>query len=275
MPDLKVPNPIIAVVSEVIASHFTHSQIDCVFQEKGAPGEPPLGNKVDKCSAWLKRCNNDPGVDVLSVLGGVLENFMEVDPSDFSIYAQDLKANRHRVLLILSKYGLSYHPGGKIYSNSASSPLKTLHDLLKCRDVPGISVELDRALNTVESDPPSTITAACAAVEALCKTYIEEEGLTFPTDKSMKPLWKLISNHIGFDPSKQADEDIRRVLSGITSIVDGIGALRTHVGSAHGHGNKHYKVEPRHARLAMNAATTIVTFVIETWQQRKKIHSNL
>ena len=55
------------------------------------------------------------------------------------------------------------------------------------------------------------------------------------------------------------------ILGGLSSIVDGVGALRTHAGSAHGRGKKGYEIQPRHARLAVYAAHTLVLFALETW----------
>ena len=266
----KIPNPIIAVVSEVLAERYTHSQLVVLFMEKGAPGDSPIGNKVDKCSSWLKRCNDELDVDAFAVLGGLLENLMEVDPSENSIFAQDLEKARTRIISVLAKYGTSYETGGRIFHTGNALPTKSLHDLIKNKDVPGITAEISRTLKSVETDPPTALTAACAALEALCKTFIESEGIEMPSDNSIKGLWKIIVNRMGFNPASHADDDIKRILSGINSIVDGIGALRTHAGSAHGHGTRNYKVEPRHARLAVNAAHTIIMFVMETWDKLKK-----
>jgi hypothetical protein len=65
------------------------------------------------------------------------------------------------------------------------------------------------------------------------------------------------------------DDDLKKVLSGMFSVVDGLGSLRTHAGSAHGHGRLRYKVTSRHARVAVNAASTLAAFVLETWEARK------
>ena len=55
----------------------------------------------------------------------------------------------------------------------------------------------------------------------------------------------------------------------VVLLVDGLGALRTHAGSAHGRGRTAYKVAPRHSRLALNAAHTLVHFLLETWADRR------
>ena len=76
---------------------------------------------------------------------------------------------------------------------------------------------------------------------------------------------------LGLNPALVPDDDIRRILSGLASVVDGIGALRTHASSAHGHGSQGYELGPRQARLAVHAAHTLCLFVIETWEVRKKM----
>ena len=63
---------------------------------------------------------------------------------------------------------------------------------------------------------------------------------------------------------------MKKVLSGLNSIVDGIGSLRTHTGSAHGRGRRVYRLQARHARLAVHASHTLVGFFIETWDERKR-----
>jgi hypothetical protein len=56
----------------------------------------------------------------------------------------------------------------------------------------------------------------------------------------------------------------------MNSVVDGIGSLRTHAGTAHGHGKRSYRVQARHARLAIHASHTLVGFFLETWDERKR-----
>ena len=73
--------------------------------------------------------------------------------------------------------------------------------------------------------------------------------------------------HLQFDPGAVEDDDLKRILSGLFSIADGIGALRTHASTAHGSGHSRYRLEPAHARLAVHAAHTLAAFVIESWEE--------
>lgn len=86
----------------------------------------------------------------------------------------------------------------------------------------------------------------------------------------LKPLWTVVRKHLGFDPSAIADTDLQTILTGMLATVEGIAALRTHASSAHGAGVTSYRIEPRHARLAIHAAHTITLFALETWEKRRK-----
>lgn len=146
-----------------------------------------------------------------------------------------------------------------------TGPTKSLDDYIRNRDLPAISEEFDRALRNVDADPPAAVTAACAIVEATCKVIIADENLPMPSDKSIQPLWRTIQGRLNLDPSRATSTDLRQILSGLTSIVQGVGALRTHAGSAHG-GTA--PIDARHARLAVHAAHTLTLFILESWKRR-------
>lgn len=266
----KLPAPVIIVVSEVIGSfYYSHRRLNLLFAEKGAPGEPPEGNCVEKCSGWLKRADADADVDAFLLLGGVLEEYMEVEP--FSESTPGLH-EKGRVLIreTLARFGLSYQAGGRIVGAKTATPTRTLEASLRARSLDVLDVEIRRALENVEKDPAATLTAACSLLESLFKVYIEDEGLVMPNDKSISPLWKVAKEGLGFDPKALEDDDLKQVLQGMASIVNGIGSARTHAGSAHGRGRRMYSVEPRHARLAAHAAHTLALFILETWDARKQ-----
>jgi len=256
-----------SIIGDVLGTLiYHHRTLETLFYEAGAVGEVPEGNCVTKCQNWLKRMHADIA-DPAAVLGKVLEEFMEVDRS----YDGRQEAGRKRITDALARFGLSYHRGGLILGAAAALPTKSLTEVLKDRDLAAVDKEFERALANVESDPPAAITAACSILESLFKVYIEDtNGIDVPPDQSLKPLWKAASKHLGLDPASVEDEDVRKTLSGLNSVVDGIGSLRTHTGSAHGRGRRPYRLQARHARLAIHASHTLVGFFIETWDERKR-----
>lgn len=103
----------------------------------------------------------------------------------------------------------------------------------------------------------------------MCETYIEDEGLGMPDKQTIKELWRVSEDHLGVDLGSMADDDKKRILSGLISIVDGVGSLRTHPGSAHGRGRTQQAIVPHDARHSINAPHTLAVYVIELWRARK------
>lgn len=265
----QIPRAVATVVADVIGSHYyNHRKLETLFVENGAPGEAPEGSCVTKCERWLQRCNDDPQVDAIAVLGRVIQRFMDHDAA-----MGEWASGQERVRRILAKNGLSYRTGGIILGATAKVPTRSLADILRSRDLTAVEIEYERALDNIEVDPGAAVAAASALVEALCKVYIEDENLSLPSNQTIKDLWKIVSKDLGLDTGTVADEDMVRVSSGLASVVDGVGALRTHASTAHGQGRTGYELKPRHARLAVHAAHTLAVFVLEMWDARKRAKS--
>ena len=278
MKNTNLPISICALVNEIVVG--SHDSLNQLFQDSGAPGDPPNLAHHSKWKAWLRRASVDPETDAHSVLGKIIEEFMEVEPlensndfnsifgfsSEFEIYQK----NKKRLIDTLNQNGLRYVKGGRIEQLPKGFGIENLAQSLKQKDFHALDVEFERALNNVNNDPASAITASCAILEALFIAYLENHLIDLPSKKTIKPLWVKVQNHLGFNPKLQSDQDIKKILSGMTSIVDGIGAFRTHSGSAHGGGKLRYNVQSRHAKLAVSSSHTLSLFVIETWEERYK-----
>jgi hypothetical protein len=262
-----LPVPVCSIVGDVLGSYIAyHKPLERLFYEAGAVGNVPDGNCVIKSQSWLKRLHTEVA-DPVAVLGKVLEVFMEVDNS---YRGEEQEKGRNAIKEVLARFGLSYRAGGFILGAASALPTKSLIEILKSHDMAAVDKEFERSLANLESDPPASVTAACRILESLFKVYIEENELEMPGDQSLKPLWKAASKHLGFDPSAVEDEDLKKILSGLNSIVDGIGSLRTHGGTAHGRGKRAYRIQARHARLTIHASHTLVAFFLETWEERKR-----
>lgn len=270
----RIPSPVLAVCADFLATYETHASLDSLFTYAGAPGEPPVGSKHIKALAWLRLINQDESLKPLEMLGRIIEHHMEeeldsIDPWD-SWQLAKLK-EREKIERTLAQNDLRYLKGGKLIPfQSVAAPSRTLEQLIKGQDIKALDVEFERALKNVEENPREAVSAASNILETLCKVYIEESPtLQAPAKLDLKSVWSVVRKDLGFDPSSIEDQDLQKILSGLFSIVDGIASLRTHASSAHGAGKRAYKLEPRHARLAVHTAHTAAFFIIETWQKRK------
>jgi hypothetical protein len=263
-----IPAPVLAVVADITSGRETHASLDNLFTYAGAPGEPPPGSKPVKAQAWLRLINKDVSLDPLAVLGRLIETYMEEPLDPANTWDEHKIAGRQRIQQILSQCQLQYVPGGKI-AGALAAPSRTLEEFIRDRDIASVDHEFNRALANVETSPREAVSAASNILESVCKVYIAEEGLETPAKLDLKPVWTVVRKHLGFDPGAVEDQDLQQILSGIISVVDGIGALRTHASSAHGAGKKGYKLEPRHARLAIHGAHTVALFILESWQRKR------
>lgn len=259
----KIPNSVIGAVASVIAAHYySHSTLNSLFMESGAPGDVPPGNCETKCADWLRRCNEDTSLDPLAVLGQVIQKFMDQEPPDCR---PEMAEGQRRIRESLAKNQLTYQVNGFVTLAGVSLAAKTLSDYLSAGDFASIEAEFDRAIKQLERDPHAAITAASSIIEALCKTYIETFKLEMPTNQSIGPVWRVVQGHLGLNLDSNLRDDQKRILQGLTSIVDGVGAYRTHIGSAHGRGINPPKIAVAEARLAVNAAHSLVLFVMDLW----------
>jgi Abortive infection C-terminus len=267
--DSTIPVPLISVIADVFSSYYTHTQIDSRFFAAGFPPQPPEGNKQQKCHIWLLQANRQSQAP-LKMVGCLIEELMEMVPPSSWGTESPVEAHRRRIASQLSAHGLTYQPGGHILRLGTTAASRTLQQIVHERDLKGVQQEFERIFTNLESDPGAALTASCALLEALFKTYIADECLTLPADQSVLPLWKVVRTHLRLDPGEMEDEGLKKILSGCASIVDGTASLRTRRGSAHGHDIRTgFRVEPRHARLASHAAFALATFFIEVAEAKR------
>ena len=135
-------------------------------------------------------------------------------------------------------------------------------------------MEIARALPSIEEDPEDAVTAACSLIEAVCRSILVELDEPFPSKKDIDGLLKAVQKPLGLSPGRpdlpaEIEQDVRQILGGLTSVAKGIGSLRTHGGDAHGREKGFRRIDARIARLALNSASSIAMFLIETWERKE------
>lgn len=136
-----------------------------------------------------------------------------------------------------------------------------------------VSQEFKRMIDNSENDPEDSITAACALVEAVCRSILVELEQDLPKDRTVTVLYKSAAKELGIsadreDISPDVSEEVKRILGSLAGTVAGIGHLRTKGGDAHGREFTARRVDSRFAQLAVGSAATLAQFLIETWQRK-------
>jgi Abortive infection C-terminus len=140
----------------------------------------------------------------------------------------------------------------------------------KLRDPAAIREHLSRLQRTAQFDPPLTIGTAKELVESTAKTVLQERGLEVEDKDDLPALVRQAQEALGLHPSvarpgPDGTDAVKRILGGLTNIATGLGELRNR-GYGTGHGPKGQRVglRPRHARLAVNAAMTWCSVMLDT-----------
>lgn len=276
----KIPAATIGLLSQILPDYYTHNDIDGLFLTASAPENIPEGSKSSKVLTWLRAVNAE-SPDPLAVLGTIIEDFMDKEPynpnkffdkkSDDE-YARKLKDAQEKITQSLAKDGLSYTRGGYI-TKGGSIPTLSLQENVEKRGLSAVEIEIKRALNNVESDPLAAAHNAGCVLEAALKAYLAHYNIAYKEDSdTLSALWQKVVEHIGIHPKEMDDKDLKKIASGLFSIVDGTMHLRNKKSSAHGRSEEQMKqsaIRPRHARLAIHASHTVSAYILELLEGSK------
>lgn len=136
-----------------------------------------------------------------------------------------------------------------------------------------VLTQITRMEAAVSDDPGLAIGTAKELVETCCKTILHDRGVAIEGTPELPQLVKQTSRLLALTPDDipeqaKASETIRRLLSNLATITQGLAELRNAYGTGHGKHARSKGLQPRHAQLAVGAASTLAAFLLETHQVR-------
>jgi hypothetical protein len=142
-------------------------------------------------------------------------------------------------------------------------------------DLTYVSQQITRMEAAINNDPDLAIGTAKELVETCCRTILTERKVEIPKNPDLTKLTKLTCKELELTPDDipekaKASETIKRLLSNLATITQGVAELRNHYGTGHGKAASSKGLSPRHAKLAVGAASTLAVFLAETHQVRSK-----
>ncbi|UFM66785.1 abortive infection family protein [Paracoccus sp. MA] len=269
-PPERIPTPIIGLLSQIFPDRYTVAGLTSLFQMSGAPDPVPEGSKSVKVQSWLRQTNQLTS-EPLRVLGAILDDFFSMEVENRSYWSgeseqvQKLDAEKQRVREALSANGLTFIPGGTITKGGAV-PTLSLDENVKKHGLASVDIEIKRAFTMIEQDPHQAAQYAGNVLEATLKAYLDHKKVTYKSGDTLGDLWKLSAEQIGLRAADWDNKDLKKIASGLHSIVDGIAHLRNNKSGAHGRSEEQRQnitIKPRHARLAIHSAHTVAAYVLE------------
>jgi len=157
---------------------------------------------------------------------------------------------------------------------SVVQPAKAARALADVLQSNHLREQVARMEESDERDPSLAIGTAKELVETVCKAILEERAVAYDPAAELAQLVKLTSKTLGLVPeaipdSVKAAETIRILLNNLASVAGRMAELRNHFGTGHGKHPRAQALQPRHARLAVGASATLVTFLYDTHLSRR------
>jgi|APEBP8051072661_1049379.scaffolds.fasta_scaffold01119_9 hypothetical protein len=145
----------------------------------------------------------------------------------------------------------------------------SISDRLMSFDADGVHAVWAKAIERRSADPEGAITAARTLIETVCKHILDAQGVAYDAAKIDLPeLYRLTSKELRLAPGQHTEDTFKKILGGVTSVVNELGSLRNRLGDAHGQGKVPVKPGVRHAALAVNLAGSVAMFLVDTFNAR-------
>ena len=180
---------------------------------------------------------------------------------------------RNDLLRLMKRDGYDFDGDTFVPPPSREQPLvETIRSLAASFDLPALRVEIDRLTHAAEDDPSLAVGTAKEMVETICKTILEDREVPYGNE-DLPRLVRAVAKEFSLLPDSIPDhakgsDIIRRMLSNLNQLSQGIAELRNLYGSGHGRNGRFTGIQPRHAKLAIGAAATLGTFLMETHLDR-------
>lgn len=121
-----------------------------------------------------------------------------------------------------------------------------------------------------EGDYTGAITNSRSLIESVLIGIEKELDAVAPEyDGDLVRLYRRVQKMLSLETDrKDISDPLKQILSGLTSVINGLAAMRNKMSDAHA---TSYRPSRHHAKLAVNAATTMADFLFETksYQQRR------
>ena len=152
-------------------------------------------------------------------------------------------------------------------------PLNSLKEKFSGTDTSYVLQQITRMEAAVENDPSLAIGTAKELVETVCKTILKERNIKLTGNENLPKLVKATAKELKLTPSDIADDakasdSIKRLLSNLATITNGVAELRNSYGTGHGKEAKSRGLTSRHAKLAVGSASTLAIFLVETHNEQ-------
>jgi hypothetical protein len=177
---------------------------------------------------------------------------------------------------IVEKTRISNRPifVGRLKITGKESIEKKGNEIKKFLNAEYVSQQINLMESSIEAAPHISIGLSKELIETCCKSIFDERNEKCDKDWDLGKLMKETAKLLKLTPTDipnetKAASSIKQILGSLSSVVQGIAEVRNEYGSGHGKDGKFKGLQPRHAKLAVGAASTLAIYLLETHELRK------
>lgn len=163
---------------------------------------------------------------------------------------------------------------GRIKITGKDSIFKKGLDIKQIMNAEYVTQQISLMESSIENVPHVAIGIAKELIETCCKSIFAQREQACDKNWDLPRLMKETTKLLKLTPEDipnetKAANSIKQILGSLSSVVQGISEIRNEYGSGHGKDGKFRGLQPRHAKLAVGAATTLAIYLLETHQLKK------
>jgi len=192
----------------------------------------------------------------------ILTNARKTSPEQFE-----------QLVASLLRDGFEYQDG-RIVHTARTHGIQQIAAIANRLDAEYLAAQVTRLQLAIVDDPASAIGTAKELLETCCKTVLADHGVTDYDDFDVPKLTKETLKVLKLTPENVPDtargkDAVKKMLQGLSMAAQGLAELRNEYGTGHGKVAGTASPKPRHAALAVGAATTLATFLFDTHEVQR------
>ena len=112
----------------------------------------------------------------------------------------------------------------------------------------------------------TALTQARTILEEVFCYVLERKNIEPIATGKIGELYKQVREVYNMHIDDNTDKRVKKLISGLNSIVDAIAEMRNNISDAHGQGTKRISISDYHAKLAVNSAIIISDFILSVYE---------
>ena len=135
-----------------------------------------------------------------------------------------------------------------------------------------VAQQVTRMEAAISNDPDLAIGTAKEFIETICRTILQERGISISENDDVPRLVKRVVNSLpvvpaGIENLSRWEDVVVRLVNNLSSLGWSLAELRNAFGTGHGKRAGHIGLDTHHAQLAVRMATTVGVFLYEVHKE--------